>query len=102
MSSSDKILLKGSDGFSAALDEIATRFKGKGGGPESESAVTANKEDIKDGYVWFYSCNSDVSKIINRSRKYILEVKDSGEYISMKMDANGFRGAVYSFKVAKS
>jgi hypothetical protein len=102
VNTSDKILTKENPNFNNILDELAVRFKGKGGGPESESAVTANKEDIKDGYVWFYSCNSDVSKLINRSRKYILEVRDSGDYVSMKMNSDGFRGTVYSFKVSKN
>lgn len=93
------VFVKGQEGFEEKLKDIASRFKGKGGGPEAESSVCASKMDIKDGYVWFWSDNSDVTNIISRSTKYILEVKDCYETIGMKIDKTGFRGCTYCFKV---
>ena len=57
--------------FEKKLKNISARFKGIGGGPESESAVVACKIDIKDGFVWFWADNSDITNLISRSKKYI-------------------------------
>ena len=82
--------VKGQKGFDKELKKIAVKFKGKGGGPEAESAVVACKMDIKEGYVWFWADNSDITNIISRSKKYILEVRDCNETIGMKIDRKGF------------
>ena len=58
---------KGEDGWDDALQDLAHRYKGLGGGPDSESSVHASKQDIKEGYAWFWSDNSDVSNLIQRS-----------------------------------
>ena len=77
---------KGEEGFEAALQDIASRYKGLGGGPSSESSVHASKQDIREGYAWFWSDNSDVSNLIQRSRDYILEIRDHGDNISFKLE----------------
>ena len=87
--------------FLKNIKKIAKRFKGKGGGPESESAVTANKQDIQDGFVWFWSDNSDITNLIARSTRYILEVIDHGHAVGMKIDKKGFRSCCHAFKVSK-
>ena len=95
-----KIYKKGEPDFLKNIKSVAKRFKGKGGGPESESAVNAFKEDLKDGFVWFWSDNSDVSNLIARSAKYILEVNDFKDTVSIKMDRKGFRSCCHAFKVS--
>tara|TARA_R110002073_G_scaffold124774_1_gene269149 strand:+ start:713 stop:1015 length:303 start_codon:yes stop_codon:yes gene_type:complete len=86
--------------FSKKVAAIAKRFKGKGGGPDAESCINANKHDINQGFVYFWSDNSDVANLLNRSMKYVLEVSDYGETVQIKMDKTGFRSCVHSFKVA--
>ena len=90
--------IKGEEGFEAALQKIANRYKGLGGGPTSESSVHASKQDIKEGFAWFWSDNSDVSNLIQRSKEYILEVRDFGDNVSFKLDKKGYRGPIYAFR----
>lgn len=97
---SEKIYKKGDENFLKNIKKIARRFKGKGGGPDSETAVNAHKQDIQDGWVWFWSDNSDITNLISRSTGYILEVKDHGETVGMKMDKKGFRSCCHAFKVS--
>lgn len=89
---------KGEEGFEEALQYLASEYKGLGGGPDSESSVHASKQDIKDGYAWFWSDNSDISNLIQRSRDYILEVRDFDGMVSMKLDKRGYRGPIYAFR----
>ena len=89
---------KGEEGFEQALQDLAARYKGLGGGPDSESSVHASKQDIREGFAWFWSDNSDVSNLIQRSREYILEIRDHGDNISLKLDKSGYRGPIYAFR----
>ena len=89
---------KGEEGFEKALQDIANRYNGLGGGPNSESSVHASKQDIREGYAWFWSDNSDVSNLIQRSRDYIIEVRDHGDNVSFKLDKKGYRGPIYAFR----
>lgn len=93
-----KIYKKGEEGFMQHLRSLADRFKGLGGGPESESAVNSNKMDLKDGFVWFWSDNSDITNLITRSADYILQVDDYGDNVALKMDRKGFRSCYHAFK----
>ena len=93
---------RGEDGFDAALQDLAYRYKGLGGGPDSESSVHASKQDIKEGFAWFWSDNSDVSNLIQRSKDYILEVRDFGSNVSMKVDKRAYRGSIYAFRPDKN
>ena len=93
---------KGEDGWDDALQDLANRYKGLGGGPDSESSVHASKQDIKEGYAWFWSDNSDVSNLIQRSKEYILEVRDFGGNVSMKVDKRAYRGTIYAFRPDKN
>jgi len=99
--SNTKIYTKGEKDFRKNILSVSKRFKGKGGGPESESGVDAHKEDIKDGFVWFSSDNSDVTNLIHRSYRYILELKDFGDAVVVKMDSKGFRSCCHAFKVGR-
>ena len=98
---SAKTYRKGDDNFLKNIKKIARRFKGKGGGPDSETAVSAHKQDLQDGWVWFWSDNSDITNVITRSIGYILEVRDHGETVGMKIDKKGFRSCYHAFKVSK-
>jgi hypothetical protein len=93
---------RGEEGFEAALKDLATKYKGLGGGPDSESSVHASKQDIKEGFAWFWSDNSDISNLIQRSKDYILEVRDFGGNVSMKLDKTGYRGPIYAFRPDKN
>jgi len=96
-----KIYKKDDKNFLKKIKTIAKRFKGKGGGPESESAVTANKFDLQDGFVWFWSDNSDITNLISRSSAYIIEVYDCQYTVGIKMDRKGFRSCCHAFKVSR-
>jgi len=87
--------------FDKVIEEIRKRFHGCGGDEESESHLCNNKQDLKDGYVYFWSNNKDVAKLITRSKKYILEAKDMGYAVQFKMAKEGFRNVTSAFKVAK-
>ena len=93
---------RGEEGFETALQDQAVKYKGLGGGPDSESSVHASKQDIKGGYAWFWSDNSDVSNLIQRSQDYILEVRDFGGNVSMKIDKRAYRGSIYAFRPDKN
>jgi len=96
-----KVYKRGDSDFLENVKKIAERFKGKGGGPDAESAVNAHKGDIKEGYVTFWSDNSDITNLLNRSRRYVLSITDFGETVCIRMDKRGFRSFIHSFKVGK-
>ena len=81
------------------LNEIKLRWKGKGGGPESETTIADSKMDKNCVHVW--SCNSDVAKIIERCGSAILSIKEDGDGVHFEIDRSAFRGAPYAFKVLK-
>ena len=87
--------------FKAKLQEIRKRFTGRGGGPDAETAVNAHKQDLKEGFVYFWSDNSDIATVIKRSAAYILEVKDCDETVRFKIDRKGFRSCCHAFKLSK-
>ena len=80
-----------------ALIEVKERWKGKGGGPESESTVTDSKLDKNIVHVW--SCNSDISKIIDRCGSAIISVREDRDGVSFQISRSAFRGVSYAFKV---
>ena len=94
--------IKGEQGFEKALQDLASRYKGLGGGPNRESSAYASKQDIREGFAWFWSDNSDVSNLIQRSKDFILEVRDFGDNVSMKIDKRGYRGPIYAFRPDRS
>jgi hypothetical protein len=96
-----KVYKRGDKDFFDKLKKVAKKFKGKGGGPDAESAVNAHKGDIKEGYVTFWSDNSDITNLLTRSRKYVLAVEDYGETVCIRMDKRGFRSCIHAFKVGK-
>jgi hypothetical protein len=96
-----KTFKKGEENFLENILAVAERFKGRGGGPDSESAVNAQKQDLQDGFVTFWSDNSDITNLINRSANYILELNDHEETVSMKIDKKGFRSCCHAFKLSK-
>ena len=92
---------RGDPRFEPKLQEIRNRFSGRGGGPDSESAINAHKQDIKEGFVYFWSDNSDIATLIKRSAAYILEVMDCDETVRFKVDRQGFRSCCHAFKLSK-
>ena len=94
--------IRGDKDFNKVLREIKKRFHGKAGDSESESMIDCNKGDLKEGFVWFYSNNKDAAKLIERSRKFILEIRDHGDHgVHFKMSKEGFRSVITAFKVAR-
>ena len=86
--------------FETIVEEIRARFHGCAGDEESESHLCNNKQDLKDGYVYFWSNNKDVAKLITRSKKYILEIRDMEYAVQFKMAKEGFRNVTSAFKVS--
>lgn len=81
------------------LDKLHSEFKGKGGGPESESQISDSKLDKNVVEVW--SCNKDVSTIIDRCRPHIRSTTRRGGGVSLIIDRKAFRGIPYAFKTTK-
>jgi hypothetical protein len=96
-----KVYKQGDADFLKNIKKIAKRFKGKGGGPDTETCINANKHDLNLGFVSFWSDNSDITNLLKRSKKYILEIQDFGETVQILIDRKGFRSCVHSFKVGK-
>ena len=97
----NKVYKKNDKDFSKRVNEVAKRFKGKGGGPDSETAINAFKQDLGDGYVTFYSDNSDITNLLTRSKGFVLEITDFGENVIIKLDRKGFRSCFHAFKISK-
>ena len=95
-----KVITRETPNFESLVEEIRERFHGCGGNEESESHLCNNKQDLKEGYVYFWSNNKDVAKLITRSKKYILEVRDMGYAVQFKMAKEGFRNVTSAFKVS--
>ena len=84
------------------LKETAARFKGKGGGPESENTIVDSKIDRKeDGTVSVWAMGGTVAKIINRCNRAIKYMRVEEEGVSFYIDKSAFRGVTYAFKVVK-
>jgi|TARA_R110000824_G_scaffold78222_10_gene197568 hypothetical protein len=92
---------RGDATFEAKLTELKKRFTGVKKSAESETAVNVNKQDLKDGYVTFWSDNSDITQLINRSAGYIVSVMDCGETVRIRMSRKGFRSCYHAFKLSK-
>ena len=87
--------------FEKKLDELKHRFAGVKKNAESETAVNVNKQDLKDGFVTFWSDNSDITQLISRSSGYIVSVLDCGETVRFHVDRKGFRSCYHAFKLSK-
>ena len=84
------------------LQEVAARFKGKGGGPEAENTIVDSKIDRKsDGTVSVWAMGGTVSKIIGRCGSAIKYMRVEKEGVSFYIDSSAFRGVTYAFKVMK-
>ena len=96
-----KVIKNSDQNFNTTLDELVKRFHGQGGDEWSESHLCCNKQDLKEGFVYVWSNNKDVAKLITRSRQFILEVRDLDEAVQFKMAKQGFRSVITAFKVGK-
>ena len=96
-----KVIKNSDKSFSTTLDELVSRFHGMGGDEWSESHLCCNKQDLKEGYVYVWSNNKDVAKLITRSRKFIIEVRDLDDAVQFKMSKQGFRSVITACKVGK-
>ena len=83
------------------LKEIAAHFKGKGGGPESESHILDCNADKKQGSVWVYSNKADATKIIERCGPAILDYRFLDSGIQLQIDRKAFRGIHCAFRNIK-
>ena len=83
------------------LKEIASHFKGKGGGPESESHIVDCNADKKDGFVWVYSNKADATKIIDRCGPAILDYRFLDSGVQLQIDRKAFRGIHCAFRNIK-
>jgi hypothetical protein len=84
------------------LKEIASYYKGKGGGPEGESHVIDANADKKEGFVWVYSTKADAAKIIDRCGDAILDYSFlDAQGVQLKIDRKAFRGIHCAFRNIK-
>lgn len=84
-----------------SLEELAKSFKGTGGS-EKETVLVDCYADRGDGYVTVWSNKSDVSKIVKRCEKSIIDYEIRGDGILFYIDRKSFRGVVSAFKVSTS
>ncbi len=84
-----------------SLKEIRDHFKGKGGGPESESHIVDCNADKKDGFVWVYSNKADATKIIDRCGDAIIDYSFLDSGVQLKIDRKAFRGVHCAFRNVK-
>lgn len=92
---------RGDSRFEKKLQELKKRFTGVKKSAESETAVNAQKQDLRDGFVYFWSDNSDITKLIKRSASHIIAVRDCGETVCFKVSKDGFRGCCHAFKLSR-
>ena len=84
------------------LKEIASHFKGKGGGPEGESHIIDANADKKEGFVYVYSTKADAAKIIDRCGDAVLEYSFLDKRgVQLKIDRKAFRGIHCAFRKVK-
>ena len=84
------------------LKEIASYYKGKGGGPEGESHIIEANADKKEGFVWVYSTKADAAKIIDRCGDAILDYSFlDAQGVQLKIDRKAFRGIHCAFRNVK-
>ena len=84
------------------LKEIASYYKGKGGGPEGESHIIDANADKKEGFVWVYSTKADAAKIIDRCGDAILDYSFlDAQGVQLKIDRKAFRGIHCAFRNVK-
>jgi hypothetical protein len=83
------------------LKELSKHFKGKGGGPESESHILDCNADKKEGFVWVYSNKADAAKIIDRCANAILDYSFIDSGVQLKIDRKAFRGIHCAFRNVK-
>lgn len=84
------------------LKEIASYYKGKGGGPEGESHIIDANADKKEGFVWVYSTKADAAKIIERCGDAILDYSFlDAQGVQLKIDRKAFRGIHCAFRNVK-
>lgn len=83
------------------LEEIATIFRGKGGGLEAESIINDSNFEKKEGYVSVWSNKADAAKIIDRCKKGIKVYSLVGDGVQLTIDRKYFRGLVCAFRNVK-
>ena len=81
--------------------EIIKKFKGKGGPPDSESAVLDHKEEKE--HVDLSAMASLAAKIAERCWPAVksARITCTGDGVMYKIDRKYFRGLEYCFKVVK-
>ena len=82
-------------------DRIMRDFKGKAGGPESESILIDNKEEAKSGTIEVYASGKLAAKIAERCWPAITKVRFEGEACFLTVKRTAFRGIHTSFKIVK-
>lgn len=78
------------------LKDIQNRYRGKGGGPESESILNDSNGDKTTVNVW--TDNKDAAKIIERCGSAIISAIPQGGGVSLTIKRTAFRGIPYAFK----
>jgi hypothetical protein len=82
-------------------NEIIKKFKGKAGGPESESILIDNKEEARTGTIEVYASGKLVAKLAERCWPAITKVRIEGDACFLTIKRTAFRGIHTSFKIVK-
>jgi hypothetical protein len=96
-----KRLNRGDPGFESKLEELRKRFTGVKKNADSETAVNVNKFELDNGYVTFWSDNSDITQLLKRSSGYVVSVLDLGDSVRIHLERAGFRSCYHAFKLSK-
>ncbi len=82
-------------------DKIIEKFKGKAGGPESESILVDNKEESRTGTIEVYATGKLAAKLAERCWPAVTKVRFEGEACFLTIKRSAFRGIHTSFKIVK-
>ena len=82
-------------------NKIIEKYKGKAGGPESESILIDNKEESKSGLIEIYATGKLAAKIAQRCWPAITKVRFEGEACFITIKRTAFRGIHTAFKIVK-
>lgn len=91
-------IFRGDKDFDKKMKELEERFAGTSGDSESETILSATKQELKEGYCVMFSTNKDITRMIKRNVGSILSVMDYGYAAQFKIDKKALRGFSYAFK----
>mgnify|MGYP003128966965 CR=1 FL=1 len=84
-------------------EDLILRFKNRKGDGEAETILTDNNGDKRENNtVSIWSSTSDISKIAQRCKGSIKNIRIEGDGAFLDIDRKAFRGVEYAFKIMKN